>query len=78
MLLRDFTASNDLNGAMQKLDYLKSLGVNAIELMPVQEFDGNDSWGYNPCFFFALDKAYGTKKGHNDRYYQNLNSVYCR
>ena len=36
MLLRDFTASNDLNGAMQKLDYLKSLGVNAIELMPVQ------------------------------------------
>lgn len=62
MLLRDFTASNDLNGAMQKLDYLKSLGVNAIELMPVQEFDGNDSWGYNPCFFFALDKAYGTKK----------------
>lgn len=30
--------------------------------MPVQEFDGNDSWGYNPCFFFALDKAYGTPK----------------
>ena len=29
--------------------------------MPVQEFDGNDSWGYNPCFFFAMDKAYGTK-----------------
>ncbi len=37
------------------------MGVNAIELMPVQEFDGNDSWGYNPCFFFAMDKAYGTK-----------------
>lgn len=64
--LRDFTASNDINGAMQKLDYLKSLGVNAIELMPVQEFDGNDSWGYNPCFFFALDKAYGTKKMYKD------------
>ena len=29
--------------------------------MPVQEFDGSDSWGYNPCFFFAMDKAYGTK-----------------
>lgn len=58
--LRDFTLSKDLNGAMQKLDYLKSLGVNAIELMPVQEFDGNDSWGYNPCFYFAMDKAYGT------------------
>ena len=60
MLLRDFTTSGDLNGAMQKLDYLESLGVNAIELMPVQEFDGNDSWGYNPAFFFAMDKAYGT------------------
>ncbi len=62
MLLRDFTPSGDLNGALQKLDYLKSLGVNAIELMPVQEFDGNDSWGYNPAFFFAMDKAYGTDR----------------
>jgi len=44
------------------LDYLEHLGVNAIELMPVQEFDGNDSWGYNPSFFFAMDKAYGTKE----------------
>lgn len=62
MLLRDFTASGDINGALEKLDYLQSLGVNAIELMPVQEFDGNDSWGYNPAFFFAMDKAYGTDK----------------
>lgn len=66
MHFRDFTASGDINGAMQKLSYLKSLGVNAIELMPVQEFDGNDSWGYNPCFFFAMDKAYGTKKMYKD------------
>lgn len=58
--LRDFTSSGDLQGAMDKLSYLKEMGVNAIELMPVQEFDGNDSWGYNPCFFFAMDKAYGT------------------
>lgn len=62
--LRDFTSSKDLNGAKQKLNYLKSLGVNAIELMPVQEFDGNDSWGYNPCFYFAMDKAYGTKAAY--------------
>lgn len=68
MLLRDFTVNGDnngvgdLNGAMAKLDYLESLGVNAIELMPVQEFDGNDSWGYNPAFFFAMDKAYGTDR----------------
>ena len=60
--LRDFTATSDINGAMGKLSYLKEMGVNAIELMPVQEFDGNDSWGYNPCFFFAMDKAYGTKQ----------------
>lgn len=61
MHFRDFTETSDINGALNKLDYIESLGVNAIELMPVQEFDGNDSWGYNPCFFFALDKAYGTK-----------------
>ncbi len=47
--------------AMQHLDYLKALGVNAIELMPIQEFSGNDSWGYNPNFYFAPDKAYGTR-----------------
>ncbi len=58
--LRDFSSSGDLGGAEEHLDYLQSLGVNAIELMPVQEFDGNDSWGYNPCAYFALDKAYGT------------------
>ncbi|MCK9179233.1 MAG: alpha-amylase family glycosyl hydrolase [Bacteroides sp.] len=64
LLLRDFTESGDIKGALEKLPYLKSLGVNAIELMPVQEFDGNDSWGYNPCFFFAMDKAYGTKNDY--------------
>ena len=68
LLLRDFTtdgtavATGDLKKAMDKLDYLKDLGVNAIELMPIQEFDGNNSWGYNPCYFFAMDKAYGTKE----------------
>lgn len=68
LCLRDFTidgttfATGDLKKAMEKLDYLKELGVNAIELMPVQEFDGNNSWGYNPCYFFAMDKAYGTKE----------------
>lgn len=66
MLLRDFTSSGNINGAMQKLDYLKDLGVNAIELMPVQEFDGNDSWGYNPAFFFAMDKAYGTDRMYKE------------
>lgn len=60
ILLRDFTTEGSVNAAIAKLDYLQKLGVNAIELMPVQEFDGNDSWGYNPNFYFAPDKAYGT------------------
>ena len=46
---------------MDTLNYLKNLGVNAIELMPVMEFEGNDSWGYNPSFHLALDKYYGTR-----------------
>ena len=46
--------------AMERLDYLKELGVNAIELLPIMEFSGNNSWGYNPNFYFAPDKAYGT------------------
>ncbi len=43
------------------INYLKNLGVNAIELMPVGEFEGNISWGYNPSFHMALDKYYGPK-----------------
>ena len=60
MLLRDFTSQGTLAGAMQKLDYLKDLGIDAIELMPVEEFTGNDSWGYNTGAYFALDDSYGT------------------
>lgn len=61
MLLRDFTDNRTIKAATAKLDYIKNLGVNAIELMPVQEFNGNNSWGYNPNFYFAPDKAYGTE-----------------
>lgn len=60
LLVRDFTKEGTITAAIGKLDYLKAMGVNAVELMPVQEFDGNDSWGYNPSFYFAPDKAYGT------------------
>jgi len=61
MLFRDFTTQGSVQAAIQKLDYIKSLGINAVELMPIMEFDGNNSWGYNPNFYFAPDKAYGTK-----------------
>ncbi|TAJ11877.1 T9SS C-terminal target domain-containing protein [Marinilabiliaceae bacterium JC017] len=59
---RDFTTEGTFKAATQKLDYLKELGINCIHVMPVSEFENNDSWGYNPNFYFALDKAYGTAK----------------
>ena len=60
LLIRDFDALHSFNAVKARLDYLETLGVNAIELMPVSEFDGNESWGYNPSFHMALDKYYGT------------------
>ncbi|HET9055257.1 MAG TPA: alpha-amylase family glycosyl hydrolase [Chitinophagaceae bacterium] len=61
LLLRDFLAASNWQTLTDTLTYLKNLGVNAIELMPFTEFEGNNSWGYNPFYFFAPDKAYGTK-----------------
>ena len=61
LLVRDFTEERNFQTILDTLDYLDRLGINAIEFMPVNEFNGNDSWGYNPTFFLALDKAYGTK-----------------
>ena len=58
--VRDHTPRRSIEGLMERLDYFEDLGVNAVELMPVTEFDGNDSWGYSPNHYFALDKAYGT------------------
>ncbi|MFN2378986.1 MAG: alpha-amylase family glycosyl hydrolase [Bacteroidales bacterium] len=60
LLVRDFVASHDIKTLIDTLNYLDRLGVNAIELMPVNEFDGNNSWGYNPNFYFAVDKYYGS------------------
>lgn len=66
LLVRDFTGTEGqangegtLRKALEKLPYLADLGVNVIELLPVMEFNGNNSWGYNTNFYFALDKAYG-------------------
>ena len=61
LLVRDFIGSHDYKDMIDTLDYLVDLGVNAIELMPIMEFEGNESWGYNPMYFFAVDKYYGTK-----------------
>jgi 1,4-alpha-glucan branching enzyme len=59
LLIRDFVANHDYKTLADTLGYLQRLGVNAIELMPITEFEGNDSWGYNPIFYFAPDKYYG-------------------
>ncbi len=64
LLIRDFSALQDIQTVMDSLPYLKRLGVNAIELMPFSQFDGNDSWGYNPSFYFAPAKAYGTREAY--------------
>jgi len=61
LLIRDFVESHNYETLIDTLDYLENLGVNAIELMPITEFEGNISWGYNPSFMFAVDKYYGTK-----------------
>ncbi|MCX6270304.1 MAG: alpha-amylase family glycosyl hydrolase [Bacteroidetes bacterium] len=59
LLVRDFTDDHSFTSLMDTIGYLKKLGINAIELMPVSEFEGNLSWGYNPDFYFAVDKYYG-------------------
>jgi len=61
LLVRDFTAEHDFKTLKDTLDYLLRLGVNAIELMPTNEFEGNSSWGYNPNYYFAPDKYYGPR-----------------
>ncbi|MGB3763885.1 MAG: alpha-amylase family glycosyl hydrolase [Ornithinimicrobium sp.] len=52
-------AAGDLEGLAGKLDYLQALGINAIELMPLMEFAGDYSWGYNPAHVFAVESSYG-------------------
>ncbi len=61
LLVRDFVSTHSYTTLRDTLSYFKKLGVNAIELMPINEFEGNSSWGYNPMMYFAPDKYYGTK-----------------
>jgi 1,4-alpha-glucan branching enzyme len=66
LLVRDFLTNRNYKTLKDSLPYLKRLGINAIELMPVSEFEGNLSWGYNPNYFFALDKFYGTENSFKE------------
>lgn len=74
LLLRDFVAKHDWTTLSDSISYFKKLGINAIEVMPFNEFEGNNSWGYNPSFYFAPDKYYGpenTLKAFIDKCHQN-------
>lgn len=62
LLIRDFIRSRKYRDVADSIEYFKRLGINAIELLPIQEFTANESWGYNPTYYFAPDKAYGTKE----------------
>ena len=60
VLIRDFDANRNFQDLINRIDYFKNLKINAIQLMPIMEFEGNESWGYNTSFHLALDKFYGT------------------
>jgi len=51
--------TSTFSDVLTKLDYIRSMGFNAIEVLPVQENRGDRSWGYNPSFYYALESAYG-------------------
>jgi len=90
LLIRDFNTAKTWESLINDFDYFKNLNINAIEIMPVMEFEGNISWGYNTAYHLALDKAYGPKnkmKEFIDLCHQNgiavildvaLNHVYGR
>lgn len=60
VLIRDFDSDRNYQDLIDKINYFKGLNINAVQLMPVMEFEGNESWGYNTSFHMALDKFYGT------------------
>lgn len=60
LLIRDFSEDDSFQQVIDRMDYFETLGINAVKIMPVNEFEGTDSWGYNPKYHGALDKAYGT------------------
>lgn len=59
VLMRDFIGRRDYQILLDILDYLEKLGINVIEFMLVNEFENNNSWGYNFFFYMVFDKYYG-------------------
>lgn len=74
MWVYDYTSKRNFAGVLERLDYIQKLGVNAIEFMPVCEFDGDYNWGYSPNHYFAVDTQYGTP----DQFRQLIDSIHAR
>jgi 1,4-alpha-glucan branching enzyme len=55
----DHEGPGTFDSAIKRLSHLKQLGFNCLEIMPVAEFAGDFSWGYNPAHIFAVETAYG-------------------
>ena len=58
-----FTTEGTFEAIIPKLSYLKDLGINAIELMPIAQFPGNRNWGYDGVYPFAVQQSYGGISG---------------
>jgi len=58
-----FTAAGTFAATIDKLEYLRDVGVNAVELMPVAEFPGARNWGYDGVYPYAPHSAYGGPLG---------------
>jgi maltooligosyltrehalose trehalohydrolase len=58
-----FTRAGTFAAAIDYLDGLKSLGITAIELMPVAQFPGTCNWGYDGAYPFAVQDSYGGPRG---------------
>lgn len=59
----DDSTAGTFSDAIDKLDHLRRLGVNAVQIMPAAEFAGDISWGYNPAHIFAVESTYGGPEG---------------
>ncbi len=57
--LGTFTPEGTLDAALGRLDHLRSIGVDLVELMPVNSFNGTHNWGYDGVAWFAVDETYG-------------------
>jgi len=74
MHVGDFTPEGNFQGVLRQLDYLRDLGINALELMPIFEFKGDLAWGYDPAYFFTVEKRYGTA----DEFRTLIDEAYAR